>query len=69
MEVLMRLKLELDRETSEALNRVAERELRLPSQQAEAILRLWLGLPVPLLDVDEPPDDRQKASIEQASVP
>jgi hypothetical protein len=69
MEVLMRLKLELDRETSDALNRAAERELRLPSQQAEAILRLWLGLPVPLLDVDEPPDNRQKAPIEAAPVP
>lgn len=65
----MKLKLELDRETSEALNRAAERELRLPSQQAEAILRLWLGLPVPLSDEDGAPDGRQKAAIETSPVP
>jgi hypothetical protein len=65
----MRLKLELDRETSDALNRAAERELRLPSQQAEALLRKALGLPLPLLDEDEPPDARQKAAIEAAPVP
>lgn len=65
----MRLKLELDRETSDALNRAAERELRLPSQQAEAILRLWLGLPVPLLDQNEPPADRRNRAIEAAPVP
>jgi hypothetical protein len=64
MEVLMRLKLELDRETSDALNHAAERELRLPSQQAEAILKLWLGLPVPLLDEDKPLADRQNAPME-----
>jgi hypothetical protein len=44
----MRLKLELDQETSEALYLAAERELRLPSQQAEALLRQALGLPFPL---------------------
>jgi hypothetical protein len=65
----MRLKLELDRETSDALNRAAERELRLPSQQAEAILRLWLGLPVPLLDENETPTDRRNTAIEAAPVP
>ena len=65
----MRLKLELDRETSDALNRAAERELRLPSQQAEAILRLWLGLPVPLIDESDPPDDRRNGAIEAAPIP
>jgi hypothetical protein len=44
----MRLKLELDHETSEALNHAAARELRLPSQQAEALLRQALGLPFPV---------------------
>jgi hypothetical protein len=67
MEVLMRLKLELDQETSEALNRVAERELRLPHQQAEALLRKALGLPMPLLDEDEPPTDRQNDPKEVAA--
>jgi hypothetical protein len=46
----MRLKLELDRETSEALNQAAERELRYPHQQAEALLRQALGLPFPVPD-------------------
>jgi hypothetical protein len=39
----MRLKLELNPETSEALNQVAERELRYPHQQAEVLLRKALG--------------------------
>ena len=65
----MRLKLELDRETSDALNRAAERELRLPHQQAEVLLRKALGLPMPLLDEDEPPTERQPDPMEAAPVP
>jgi hypothetical protein len=55
----MRLKLELDPETSEALYLAAERELRLPSQQAEALLRQALGLPFPLPHREPPVNDRE----------
>lgn len=55
----MRLKLELDPETSEALYLAAERELRLPSQQAEALLRQALGLPFPLPHREPPVSDRE----------
>jgi hypothetical protein len=58
----VRLKLELDQETSDALNQAAERELRLPSQQAEAILRQALGLPFPLPYRETHINDRELAS-------
>ncbi len=43
----MRLRLELDTQTAEALAQSAIRELRPASMQAEVLLRRALGLPVP----------------------
>ena len=43
----MRLRLELDTQTTEALAQSAIRELRPASMQAEVLLRRALGLPVP----------------------
>jgi hypothetical protein len=63
----VRLKLELDQETSEALNEAAERELRLPSQQAETLLRQALGLPFPIppraFHVDDETASREVAHV------
>ncbi len=44
---VMRLRLELDSQTAEALAQSAIRELRPATLQAEVLLRRALGLPVP----------------------
>lgn len=43
----MRIKLELDQETTEKLVEIAMREKRPPAWQAEVLLRTSLGLPFP----------------------
>jgi hypothetical protein len=44
----MRIKLDLDPQLADALIDAAQREIRHPHQQAEAILRQSLGLPFPV---------------------
>jgi hypothetical protein len=63
----MRLKLELDQETADALNQAAEREFRYPHQQAEALLRQVLGLPFPIPH-QAPSEDQATPAAEVANV-
>ncbi len=59
----MRLRLELDTQTAEALAQSAIRELRPASMQAEVLLRRALGLPVP----KEPVESAQELTAAGAS--
>jgi hypothetical protein len=54
LEVYMRIKLELDPETTEKLVEAAVREKRPAAWQAEVMLRTALGLPFPLPKPHQP---------------
>ena len=60
---MMKLRLVLDEQTSEALMRSALRELRPTPLQAEVLLRRALGLPVPKESPEEAPETEQAGPV------
>jgi hypothetical protein len=56
----MRLRLDLDPQTAEALAVSAVREMRPAPMQAEVLLRRALGLPVPK---ESPANDREPVAV------
>jgi hypothetical protein len=59
----MKIRLDLDQETAQALIKSGLHELRAPAQQAEVLLRRALGLPFP---PEPPPTTAEKESREPA---